>query len=65
MDRRKEHLHVATATRWNSELRFIETFLALRQETLDDLTENVPSLAAKVVDDAGRRGLQELAKVPN
>ncbi|KAF0310619.1 putative AC transposase [Amphibalanus amphitrite] len=62
MDRRKEHLHVATATRWNSELRSIESFLALREETMTDLTENVPALAAKVVDEAGRKGLQELVK---
>ncbi|KAF0306882.1 hypothetical protein FJT64_021704 [Amphibalanus amphitrite] len=63
MDGRKEHLHVATATRWNSELRSIESFLALREETLNDLTESVPALAAKVVAEAGRKGLQELVKV--
>ena len=63
MDRHGAQLHVATVTRWNSELRSIESYLALSQATLDDLADTVPSLASKIVDETGRRGLQELVKV--
>ena len=63
MDRRKEHVHVTNATRWNSTLRSIESYLDLAPATLDELREAVPTMAPKIVDEAGSRALQELVEV--
>ena len=56
-------LHTANVTRWNSQPRTITSYLALKEATLEELGSAIPSIASRVVDQTGRKVLEELVEV--
>ena len=56
-------LHVSNATRWNSQLRCVSSYLQLDRNIVEELAVTIPSISAKVVDHAGRKALEDLVEV--
>ncbi|KAF0307982.1 hypothetical protein FJT64_020747 [Amphibalanus amphitrite] len=62
MEQRGGVLHTANVTRWNSQLRTVASYLTLKKATPEELGSAVPSIASKVVDQAGWKVLEQLVE---